>query len=142
MRHVRIRFGLLFLIVSSFLVGCGGATDDEQQDVGSDAKFIELSTILTMGGYHMVEQGPAKVFQFNNDEIYERFDIEVELFQLYIGEKDGSDKVYMAVFWEMEDAVTYEEAYLANPDLEDRYFHREEEIVILTYSDDVMDLLD
>lgn len=143
MKHLRIILGLLLVFFSSFLlIGCGGEPTEEDNEGGSDAKLIELSTILTMGGYHMVEQGPATVFRFNNDDIYERFDIEVELFQLFIGEKEGSDEVYMAVFWELEDAENYEAAYLANPEREDRLFHREDYVVILTYSEEAMDLFD
>ena len=128
---------LLLICFSLILSACTG-----ESNVDFSTKTIEIESILNIGGYRLDEQGQSTAFYFVRDDINEKYDLDLTIYQLYIAEKEGSEDVYYIVFWEIEDAATYEEAYNNNPDLEERYFHREENIVILTYSKDAIELFD
>lgn len=117
------------------------ACNKEDIEVSVEVKSYEMSTIITTAGYNMESLTYGKVFDYHRQEIYNKYDLDPDIYDLFEGVDDNGQTVYLIAFSTTEEAISYEDALTNDPD-EDRIIYREDQVVLLTYSQAIIDLYD
>ena len=126
----------LFLLIGG-LSSCSGSDNE----IDFEAKVYEMSTLLTTSGYVLEKQGYASKLDYTTKEIENRFGIELFIFELYIGYINTNEReVFLVAFMTSEDATLYEDNLRNEEDMDDRLVLREGQVVIITYSQETIDI--
>ncbi len=113
------------------------------EEIDIDVKLLEIETILKTSGYVMDEQTWGYIFSYYNEEIYDRFGLEYDIYSLQYGYvNDDEREVILVCFLETEHAEIYSQKLLEEEGYDDRFVHQEGQVVIITYSQETIDLFD
>lgn len=128
----------LLLLISVFsLSGCSGSGEE----ITVDIKMIEMRMVLITGRYVLEPLFYLEQWEYDENEINERFGLELETYMIDLGYINEDEReVYLVAFELVEDAKIYEEKLLAETGFEGRLIYREAQIVVITSSQETIDL--
>lgn len=127
------------LAVVYFLSSC----EPSGEEIDIDVKLLEIETILISGGYELEEQKYAEILRFYNEEVYGKFLLDYSFHSLQYGYVNRDEReLTLICFSEVYMAQTYAEKLREEDGYEGRLVYRESEIVIITYSEETIDLFD
>jgi len=125
----------MLVLLSIGLFGCGNADDE----VDVDVKVYEMTTIIGTAGYTVELQGYSTKYQFTQREIVTPYDLDMLIYELYYCYDGETQVASLAAFQELDDALLWEES-INNDDNFDSLFLREGHVILLTDSQDIIDL--
>jgi hypothetical protein len=117
------------------------ACNKDSTSTSVEVKTYEITTLITTAGYNIESLTYGNLFDYHRQEIYNKYDLDPDLYTVYEGSDNNEEDIIVVAFLTIEDANDYLDA-LQNDTEEDRLLYQEEYVIVLTYSQDVIDLLD
>ncbi len=133
------------LIILFFLVISLGSCEGSGEEIDIDVKIIEMKTVLTTGNYVLEETGYADRYAYEQSELYDKYNLDYRIYKLFVGYVNNDERqVYLVSFQDLEEAKDYERrlSYDDDEDEDGKLVYREDGVLVITYSQETIDLFD
>ncbi len=131
---------LIFIVVilSVFILT---SCESSEEELNVDVKLVEFKSLLITGGYTLEMKTYGRVFDYHRINIKEPFELDLDIYQLYVGYINETEReAFLVAFETSEDAILYENAMANQDGYAERLVYRENQVVLVTESQETIDL--